>query len=49
MLRTLSCAQFHFHTPSEHAIDGQYFPLEMHMVRAAALAGTLLLPRESQP
>ena len=24
--------QFHFHSPSEHTIDGQYYPLEMHMV-----------------
>lgn len=25
-------AQFHFHTPSEHLIDYQSYPLEMHMV-----------------
>lgn len=24
--------QFHFHTPSEHTIDGQHFPLEVHFV-----------------
>ncbi|KAF2205898.1 carbonic anhydrase [Delitschia confertaspora ATCC 74209] len=24
--------QFHFHTPSEHRIGEEYFPLEMHMV-----------------
>ncbi|UII80331.1 carbonic anhydrase [Flagellimonas sp. CMM7] len=24
--------QFHFHTPSEHLIDGMTFPMEMHMV-----------------
>jgi carbonic anhydrase len=24
--------QFHFHTPSEHTIDGQHAPMEMHMV-----------------
>lgn len=24
--------QFHFHTPSEHLIDGETFPLEMHIV-----------------
>jgi carbonic anhydrase len=24
--------QFHFHTPSEHAIDGSRFPLEVHFV-----------------
>jgi carbonic anhydrase len=27
--------QFHFHTPSEHRIDEEYFPLEMHMVHEA--------------
>lgn len=25
-------AQFHFHTPSEHRISEEYYPLEMHMV-----------------
>ena len=24
--------QFHFHTPSEHTIDGKNFPMEMHLV-----------------
>jgi carbonic anhydrase len=24
--------QFHFHTPSEHTINGVHYPLEMHMV-----------------
>jgi carbonic anhydrase len=24
--------QFHFHTPSEHLVDGQTFPMEMHIV-----------------
>ena len=24
--------QFHFHTPSEHTIDGSHFPLEVHFV-----------------
>ncbi|KAF2814779.1 carbonic anhydrase [Mytilinidion resinicola] len=28
--------QFHFHTPSEHRINEEYFPLEMHMVHEAA-------------
>ena len=27
--------QFHFHTPSEHTVSGEYFPLEMHMVHEA--------------
>jgi carbonic anhydrase len=28
--------QFHFHSPSEHRINEEYFPLEMHMVHEAA-------------
>jgi carbonic anhydrase len=24
--------QFHWHTPSQHTINGEYFPLEMHLV-----------------
>jgi len=27
-----SSKQFHFHTPSEHLIDGMTFPMEMHIV-----------------
>jgi len=27
-----SLVQFHFHAPSEHTINGQRFPLELHMV-----------------
>jgi len=26
--------QFHFHSPSEHALDGQHFDMEAHMVHA---------------
>ena len=29
-------AQFHFHTPSEHTVDGKYFPLEIHFVNKDA-------------
>lgn len=25
-------AQYHIHTPSEHRINGEYYPLEVHMV-----------------
>ena len=25
-------AQFHFHSPSEHSVDGKYFPMEVHFV-----------------
>ena len=27
--------QFHFHTPSEHRVHEEYFPLEMHLVHEA--------------
>jgi len=33
-------AQFHFHAPSEHTIDGQHSPLEVHYVHKSA-AGEL--------
>jgi carbonic anhydrase len=28
--------QFHFHAPSEHTVDGQQYPIEMHLVHKAA-------------
>jgi carbonic anhydrase len=28
--------QFHFHSPSEHTMDGKSFPMEMHMVHKSA-------------
>lgn len=28
--------QFHFHAPSEHTLNGEYFPLEMHLVHKTA-------------
>ncbi len=30
----LELLQFHFHTPSEHALDGKRSPMEVHLVRA---------------
>ncbi|MCB8967385.1 MAG: carbonic anhydrase family protein [Ardenticatenaceae bacterium] len=33
---TYNLVQFHFHAPSEHAIDGSLYPIEMHLVHADA-------------
>ncbi|RFU82100.1 carbonate dehydratase [Trichoderma arundinaceum] len=33
--KTYSLAQFHFHTPSEHRINSEYFPMEAHFVFSA--------------
>lgn len=44
--------QFHFHTPSEHTLDGRTFPLELHLVHQAAdknLAVIGVLLAEGQP
>lgn len=40
--------QFHFHTPSEHRIGGQHFPLEMHLVHTQ-IGKPLLLTCLSKP
>jgi carbonic anhydrase len=34
--KAYSLAQFHFHTPSEHRIADEYFPMEVHFVFQAA-------------
>jgi hypothetical protein len=34
-------AQFHFHTPSEHSINGVHYPLEMHMVHKLFQASSI--------
>jgi carbonic anhydrase len=39
--QTFNFIQFHFHTPSEHRFNLEYFPVEMHMVHENA--GALLL------
>lgn len=41
--------QFHFHTPSEHTVEGRHAPLEQHVVHTSAdgaviVIGTLLFP-----
>ncbi|KAF7290172.1 Carbonic anhydrase [Mycena indigotica] len=35
--------QFHLHTPSEHRINDEYFPLEMHMVHQAQDGGIAVI------
>lgn len=37
---TYDLLQFHFHRPSEHTVDGEAFPMELHFVHADA-AGNL--------
>jgi len=43
-------AQFHFHAPSEHTVDGTSYPLEMHLVhvdaagKPAAVVGVFVRP-----
>lgn len=37
----LTLAQFHFHTPSEHTLDGEYFPAEAHFVHKDPVSGQL--------
>jgi carbonic anhydrase len=34
--KTYNLTQFHFHTPSEHRINDEYFAMEMHFVFEAA-------------
>ena len=34
--RVYSLRQFHFHAPSEHHVNGDSFPMEAHLVHAAA-------------
>ncbi len=38
--KTYALKQYHFHAPSEHTVDGQSFPMEMHLVHQSA-AGEL--------
>ena len=34
--RRYQLLQYHFHAPSEHAVDGKRFPMEMHLVHRSA-------------
>jgi carbonic anhydrase len=42
-LPTYNLAQFHFHSPSEHTIDGQHFTLEVHLVHKLSTDADKLL------
>ena len=35
--------QFHFHTPSEHTVEGRHAPLEMHLVHQSAAGVRLVI------
>jgi len=46
-------AQFHFHSPSEHTVDGVHTAMEMHLVhksatQAVAVVGVLIEPGEAE-
>jgi len=41
--RVYRLVQFHFHTPAEHEVDEQQFPMEMHLVHKAADSSTLVI------
>ena len=52
--RRFSLLQFHFHLPSEHAVGGSGFPMEVHFVHQAeegdlAVVGVFLVTGESHP
>ena len=32
--------QFHFHTPSEHTVEGRHYDMEMHLVHSAIIDGS---------
>ncbi len=40
--KTFNLKQFHFHSPSEHILNGREYPLEMHFVHQSA-AGILVI------
>ena len=40
---TYRLSQFHFHTPSEHLLNGEEFPLELHLVHEASNGDLLVL------
>ncbi len=40
---TYNLLQFHFHTPSEHEVSGNSFPMEMHLVHAGSVGDNVEL------
>ncbi len=34
--QSFALLQYHFHSPSEHTVDGKHFPMEMHLVHESA-------------
>jgi carbonic anhydrase len=45
--------QFHFHSPSEHTINGKHYAMEVHLVHKndegqLAVVGALMLPGKSR-
>lgn len=48
-----SLIQFHFHHPSEHTINGKYFPMEVHFVHKGdaglAVLGVMLIEGTANP
>jgi len=50
--KAYALVQFHFHAPSEHTVDGEHYPMEMHFVHQAgdgALAVVGVLVEEGVP
>ena len=52
--REFSLLQFHFHLPSEHTVEGESFPMEVHFVHQAAegdlaVIGVLMETGEADP
>jgi carbonic anhydrase len=50
--KAYALVQFHFHAPSEHTVDGEHYPMEMHFVHQAedgALAVLGVLVEEGAP
>lgn len=52
--KAYALVQFHFHAPSEHTVEGEHFPMEMHFVHqsadgALAVVGVLVAEGSANP